>query len=52
MNVKVIKFGGSSVADPAQIRKIREIHLNLKEDSPLGEYALRSGVAFTYLPPC
>ena len=26
--------------------------LNLKEDSPLGEYALRSGVAFTYLPPC
>ena len=25
MNVKVLKFGGSSVADPAQIRKIREI---------------------------
>ena len=25
MSVKVIKFGGSSVADPAQIRKIREI---------------------------
>ena len=25
MSVKVLKFGGSSVADPAQIRKIREI---------------------------
>ena len=25
MSLKVIKFGGSSVADPAQIRKIREI---------------------------
>ncbi len=26
--------------------------LNLKEDSPLGEYALRNGVDYTYLPPC
>ena len=25
MSVKVLKFGGSSVADPAQIRRIREI---------------------------
>ena len=25
VNVKVIKFGGSSVADPAQIQKIRKI---------------------------